>query len=62
LTIGDPKHRGRLKELARLREVLLDYFLGDNEYRSTTESWNKYFAAFGFAAALKKVTYKITPE
>jgi len=50
LTIADPKHRRRLKELTRLREVLLDYFLGDNHYRSTPESWHRYFHPFGIAA------------
>jgi hypothetical protein len=35
LTIGDPRHRGRLKEITRLREVLLDYFLGENLYQSS---------------------------
>lgn len=50
LTIADPKHRLRLKELTRLREVLLDYFLGDNQYSSTPESWHSYFHPFGVAA------------
>jgi len=54
MTIADPKHRRRLKELTRLREALLDYFLGDNEFQSTEESWNKYFMAFGYAVAIRK--------
>jgi hypothetical protein len=57
LTIGDPKHRrvpGRLKELARLREVLLDYFVGENEYGSSDEKWHRYFHAYGMAVALRK--------
>ena len=29
-TIADRKNRKRLKELTRLREVLLDYFFGQN--------------------------------
>ena len=53
LTIADPKHRGRLKEMTRLREVLLDYFLGDNLHRSTPESWHSYFHPFGVAANRK---------
>jgi hypothetical protein len=51
LTIADPKHRGRLKEICRVREVLVD-FRFDNEYGSTDESWEKYFYAFNFAARL----------
>ena len=54
LTIADPRHRRRLKELTRLREALLDFFLGDNEYRSTEKSWRKYFYGFAYASALEK--------
>ena len=50
LTIDDPKHRGRLRELTRVREVLLDYFLGDNLYGSTESAWHSYFHAFAVAA------------
>jgi len=49
-TISDPRHRHRLKEICRTREVLCDYFAGDNEYKSTSEQWEKYFYAFNFAA------------
>ena len=51
LTIADPKHHGRLKEIVRLREVLLDYFYGENVYGSSEDSWHRYFHAFGLAAA-----------
>jgi hypothetical protein len=50
LTITDPKHRGRLRELTRLREVLLDSFLGENRYGSTEASWHRYFHPFALAA------------
>ncbi len=46
LTIADPKHRKRLKELCRLREVICDFFIGGNEYQSTGESLDRYFLAF----------------
>jgi hypothetical protein len=57
LTIDDPKNhtpetRGRLKEICRLREVLVDYFAFDNIYGSTDELWHKYFYAFNYAARL----------
>jgi len=42
----------RLKELARVREFLVDYFLGSNQYSSTETAWRKYF--FGFASAAAK--------
>lgn len=54
LTIADPRHRCRLKELTRVREVLLDYFVGDNEFGSSEGNWRSYFGAFGMAAALQR--------
>ena len=50
LTINDNKHRSHLKEITRLRECLVDFFAGSNIYRSTAESWKKYFYPFNFAA------------
>lgn len=49
LTIEDERNRLRLRELARLREALADFFCGDNEYMSTDASWRKYFACFTYA-------------
>lgn len=54
LTIADPKNRKRLKEIVRLREVLADYFVFDNEYKSTDKAWQNYFFAFNYAAAIKR--------
>lgn len=48
LTIDDTKNVNRLKELTRLREVLIDYFYGHNKYSSTDNSWRNYFNGFGF--------------
>ncbi|MDD5056187.1 MAG: hypothetical protein PHZ00_08055 [Candidatus Peribacteraceae bacterium] len=50
LTIADPKHRHRLKELCRLREVLCDFFLGDNDYGSNPDVIDRYFLEFAVAA------------
>ena len=55
LTIDDPRHRRRLHELTRLREALLDYFLGSNQFCSTEASWRRYFYGYGYAAALKRL-------
>ena len=50
LTIADPKNKTRLRELCRCREVLCDFFIGQNTYGSD-ETWlNRYFLAFGLAA------------
>jgi hypothetical protein len=54
LTLADPRHRGRLRELTRLREALADHFVFDNRYASTDESWHRYFHAFTYAAALRR--------
>jgi hypothetical protein len=53
LTIEDEKNRKKLKELCRLREVLTDYFMGQNEYGSSDEKWNNYFYFFNAAAMAK---------
>jgi hypothetical protein len=54
LTIADPRLRGRRRELCRAREVVCDYFVGDNVYRSTPESLDRYFLAFAKAARRKR--------
>lgn len=54
LTIADPRHRRRLRELVRVREALADHFVFENSYGSTDESWRRYFNAFTYASALRK--------
>ncbi|HEX2956703.1 MAG TPA: hypothetical protein VHO70_07720 [Chitinispirillaceae bacterium] len=49
-TIKDKKNRKRLRELTRVKEVLIDYFLFDNQYKSTDKLWQNYFYAFAYAA------------
>ena len=50
LTIADPRNRRRLRELLRAREALADHFFFDNHYRSTDDSWRRYFDCFLHAA------------
>jgi hypothetical protein len=50
LTLADRKHQGRRKELARVREGLVDHFFCDNEYGSDDECWRRYFLQFAVAA------------
>jgi len=53
LTLDDPRHRrsvARLREIARAREVLLDFLVGPNDYRSTGPALQKYFDAYAMAA------------
>lgn len=49
LTLDNTKNSSHLKELARLREALVDFFLGSNEFASTGASWSKYFSYFAYA-------------
>lgn len=50
LTISDKKNISRLKEVVRVREVLSDFFMGKNQFKSTDNSWQKYFSYFAIAA------------
>ena len=50
----DPKNKGRLREVLRVREFFADYIVGDNHYGFTDEAWQKYFRWFGFAAARER--------
>jgi len=52
LTVEDSKNKYRLKEVLRSRELFCDFFVGDNLYHSTDESWQKYFYSFNYAARL----------
>ena len=49
LTLGTVSNFARLKEIARMREAMVDYFMGNNEFSSTDVSWRKYFSHFTYA-------------
>ncbi|MFH1144345.1 MAG: hypothetical protein V1774_07360 [Candidatus Eisenbacteria bacterium] len=54
LTLADPRYRHsveRLREVARAREVLLDFLVGENEYGSTGPDLQRYFDTFAAAVA-----------
>lgn len=44
-------HPGALRELARLRAVVCDYFLDENEYASEETALLRYFDQFALASA-----------
>lgn len=53
LMLDDPRLRrspARLREVARAREVVADFFAGPNQYRSSAASLQKYFDAYVMAA------------
>ncbi len=55
LTIEDKKNRGRrLREILRVREAWVDFFMFNNDYGTSEEFWKNYFYNFNYAAALKK--------
>jgi len=49
LTVADKKNKRRLKEILRVREALVDYFLYDDTYNTNANQWKKYFFYFNFA-------------
>lgn len=50
LTLADQHGLPRLKELARAREVLADFFYNGNIYRSSPDTLERYFYHFAYAA------------
>lgn len=44
-----------IKELTRMRELWLDFFMGNNQYKQSQNQWEKYFYAFTYAARSEKV-------
>lgn len=50
LTVEDKKNLKRLREILMIRETLCDFFIGENQFKSTDESWQKYFLYFAYAA------------
>jgi len=52
LTLDNTLSRARLKEVARGREALADYFAGSNQFNSTEASWRRYFSFFAYSARL----------
>ena len=54
LTLADPRWRGRRREIARSREIVCDFLVGDNTYRTTAESLEAYFLPFAVAARRRR--------
>ncbi|MCK5014360.1 MAG: hypothetical protein KAS66_11130 [Candidatus Omnitrophica bacterium] len=50
LTICPVKEYSRLKELLRVKECLVDFFYGSNEFSSSEALWRGYFDHFNYAA------------
>lgn len=54
LSIDDKRNIHRLAELTRLYECLVDYFYGENIYKSDKRRIENYFMAFNHAAAVAR--------
>ena len=54
LSIATYSRSSALKELTRLREVIVDFFAGDNQYGSSEKLWESYFMPFTHAAAKER--------
>jgi hypothetical protein len=49
-TLACPHRPSAIREIARARELWLDFFIGENQYLQTAPMWEKYFFAFNFAS------------
>lgn len=54
LTIGEERNFFRLRELLRVREAMVDFFYGKNEYHFTSRFFEKYFYLFNYVAQINK--------
>lgn len=50
MTITPNKKYSTLKEILRVREALVDFFYGANEFASSELLWRKYFDHFAYLA------------
>ncbi len=50
LTLDCDKNYAHLKEIARMREAIVDYFSGVNQFMSSEGSWRNYFLPFTYAS------------
>jgi hypothetical protein len=54
LTLADPRWRGRLREIARARELLCDAASGGLEHGAALEDLDRYFLEFALAARCQR--------
>jgi hypothetical protein len=64
LTKNSCKDKARLGEVARVYELLVDYFQGENIFGSTDELWRKYFSSYTYLAAIirKGLNLQVQPK
>lgn len=62
LTLEDTRWRGRLKEIARAREVFCDAFFGGKEYKSSLEDMERYLLPYAIAAQYVRHPMSLTAD
>ena len=50
LTLDGDTNYAHLKEIARMREAIVDYFAGVNQFMPSDSSWRNYFLPFTYAS------------
>jgi len=50
LTLDSDRNYAHLKEITRIREAIVDYFCGINQFMSSEGSWRNYFLPFVYAS------------
>jgi len=50
MSLASVKLFPRIKEFTRLREAIVDYFYGSNQFSSSESLWRNYFDHFNYAA------------
>jgi len=50
LTLENDKNYTHLREITRMREAIVDYFSGVNQFISSESSWRSYFLPFIYAS------------
>lgn len=54
LTLDDPRHRARAREIARVREIFCDVLFGGNQYRTALGDLVRYCDQFVYASRLQR--------
>ena len=58
LTLMSPSLRSSARrELARVRELVVDYFYGDNSYHTNRQQWERYFTPFAAVVNAAKQSF-----
>ena len=54
LTKDSVKDGSKLREVSRVYELLVDYFAGENKFKSSDQIWRNYFNSYTYLTALRR--------